>query len=173
MPTMIPQTSPKPQSGEFRLTGRHVLIMLMCFFGVMLAANITMATLAIKTFRGEVAANPYQAGLKFNTEIAEARAQAERNWRVAGRTHHAADGATTVTFTARDASNAPIAGLEMSVVLESPTDRKRDRVLTVRETAPGDYLAEGSADAGAWMLELVAKRDGVRMFKSRNRVALN
>ena len=64
------------------LTGRMVLLMLVGFFGVMLAVNFVFATYAVKTFSGLDSDNPYDSGLAYNKEIAAAKAQADLGWTV-------------------------------------------------------------------------------------------
>lgn len=174
MPTITPPQKPvAPSDSGFRLTGRHVFIILCCFFGVMLAVNLTMARFALTTFSGEVTSHPYEKGLKFNADIAASRAQEKLGWRVEGRATRGADGVALVEIEARDASNAPLSGLEIVAALEAPADRKRDKILAVRETAPGAYAARGPAEAGAWDLVMIVKRDGELRFQSRNRITLN
>ncbi len=174
MPTNVQPTSGRPgeDDGGFRLTGRHVFIILCCFFGVMLAANLTMARFALKTFSGEVTAHPYERGLRFNAEVDALRAQDKLGWTFDGKVALGVDSVAGVDIEARDASGAPLTGLEVSVVLEAPADRKRDRTLKVREVAPGRYAARGPAMAGAWDVVLTAGRGGERQFQSRNRVTL-
>lgn len=173
MPTNMQSTPARAgEDSGFRLTGRHVFVILCCFFGVMFAVNLTMARLALKTFSGEVTAHPYERGLRFNADLAAARAQDDLGWKIEGRTARDSDGTVSVEIDARDNAKAPLAGLVLKVMLESPTDRKRDRALDVREAAPGRYVARGAADAGYWDLVLAAGRGGEPQFQSRNRVTL-
>ena len=57
----------------FTLKGRHVLAMLLLFFGTVFGVNFYMARVAIQTFSGLEAEKPYQSGLKYNEVIAAAR----------------------------------------------------------------------------------------------------
>jgi nitrogen fixation protein FixH len=99
-------------------------------------------------------------------------ALAERNdahWR-AGLTLAGRD--AFVTF--RDADGRPVAGLTVSGQFVAPKgDRARDRAFTAPETRPGDYAIDPAAlAAGAWDLEIVAKRGGEAAFRSRNAVVV-
>ena len=62
------------------LTGRHVLIALVAFFGVMLIANGIFVYFAVATFSGGDTSNAYRKGLDYNETLAAAERQAERGW---------------------------------------------------------------------------------------------
>ena len=63
--------------------GWHMTAIICGFFGVVIAVNITMATLASTTFGGTVVDNSYVASQKFNGWIAAGRAQKSLGWQVA------------------------------------------------------------------------------------------
>lgn len=64
--------------GEF--TGRHMAIIMVCFFGIIIAVNFVMARYAVTTFGGTVVDNSYVASQKFNGWLAEAEAQTKNGW---------------------------------------------------------------------------------------------
>jgi nitrogen fixation protein FixH len=64
-------------------TGWHMTAIICGFFGIVIAVNITMATLASSTFGGTVVDNSYVASQKFNGWIAAGRAQKKLGWQVA------------------------------------------------------------------------------------------
>ncbi|RWK14298.1 FixH family protein, partial [Mesorhizobium sp.] len=47
-------------------TGRHMLAIILAFFGVVIAVNLTMATLANTSWTGLVVENTYVASQQFN-----------------------------------------------------------------------------------------------------------
>lgn len=47
-------------------TGRHMLATILTFFGVVIAVNLTMATLASTSWTGLVVENTYVASQQFN-----------------------------------------------------------------------------------------------------------
>ena len=65
---------------EKRLTGKHVLIILLSAFGVVFAVNGFFAYSAIHTLSGEQRGASYEAGLHYNATLAEQRAQEELHW---------------------------------------------------------------------------------------------
>jgi nitrogen fixation protein FixH len=149
------------------LTGTKVLLIALGFFGVVFAVNGLMAYDALSTFRGEVVAHPYQDGLAYNSQIAAAQAQAQRGWKVDVQLTPAGPRATF-----RDAGGRPLDGLVVTGRWAAPADVTRDRKFAMREDGPGIYVAQGEAPAGAWDLELEAKRGDAILFRSRNRVTL-
>ena len=55
------------KQGEF--TGRHMAIIMVAFFGVIIAVNLTMATLASRSWTGLVVKNSYVESQKFNSVL--------------------------------------------------------------------------------------------------------
>ncbi len=62
-------------------TGRHITAIIVGFFAVVIAVNILMATLAVRTFGGTVVDNSYVASQGYNSWLAEAKKQQELGWR--------------------------------------------------------------------------------------------
>lgn len=63
-------------NGEF--TGRRMLGVMVSFFGVVIAVNAVMATLAVRSFGGKVVDNSYVASQNFNAWLAAADRQQQR-----------------------------------------------------------------------------------------------
>ena len=175
MPTVLPDAETRAQRARdegFKLTGFHVLAILVAFFGIVASVNFVMIRYALKTHSGEVTAHPYEKGLAYNAAIREAREQEARGWKVDGRVTHD-NGKARIEVTAHDASGATLTGLKVHALLAAPADVKRDHPLELTEAAPGVYRGEAPAQAGAWDLELTAARDGKTLFQSHNRITLH
>jgi nitrogen fixation protein FixH len=156
------------------LSGRTVLFSLVGFFAVVIGVNVTMMTLAISTMPGTEVESPYLAGIKYNAEIASARAQEARGWRMTSHVDRTGEGRAVVTLEARDRNGAPLTGLALSVRLARPTDQRADRGVTLAERSPGRYSGEANdVAAGVWDLEVEADRGGERLFRSKNRITLD
>lgn len=165
--TRLPASSAKP------LSGRTVLVCLLAFFGVVIAVNVTLAVLAIRTLPGTEVDSSYQAGIGYNAEIAAAGRQDARRWQVAGHLERGADGRAVVRVEARDGSGAPTTGLTFQARLERPIDKRADRTVGLAEREAGIYRGEAADVApGQWDLVLEAERGSDRVFLSRNRVVL-
>ena len=146
------------------LTGPRVLLILLAFFGVITGVNAVMIYDAISTFRGEVVDNPFEAGLRYDTDVAAADAQVQRRWKV----EVSLAGGLSVTF--RDAQGRPVEGLAVAGAFDAPADMSRDRKFNLSETRPGVYAGVTPPGAGVWDLRLTATRDGRTLFQSKNRI---
>jgi nitrogen fixation protein FixH len=154
------------------LTGRKVLVMLLAFFGVVIGANLVMMRFAIQTLPGTEVDSAYSASLAYEREIAAARDQDARHWKVDAHVARTS-GVATVQVQARDADGKPVSALKFHSRLERPTDRRADQAVALAEVAIGIYRGSATAvDAGQWDLVLEAESAGRRLFLSRNRVLL-
>ena len=63
------------------LRGRHVLLGLVGFFGLIFLVNGIFAYYAIATFGGGDTSDPYRKGLNYNETVAEAARDAELGWK--------------------------------------------------------------------------------------------
>ena len=163
-----PSASPKP------LTGRKVLFVLLSFFGVVIGVNMIMMRLAILTLPGTDVDSAYSASLAYENEIAAARDQNTRNWKVDAHIQRSADGSTTLQVEARDNSGEPMSGVKFHGRFERPTDRRADQSVALAETGIGIYRGSAPQIApGQWDLVLEGDAAGRRMFLSKNRVLLN
>ncbi len=158
----------KPQG----LTGRHVLIAVLAFFALILAANVAFISLAVTTFSGQVAKNPYEAGLAYNAELDRRAAQAELGWRATPSLRRAG-AAAELEITVRDAQGAPLAGLTAEAVLQRPATQTGARTITLNEAAPGVYRAQAALDPGDWLAEAtLTDTSGSASFIGRWRLSL-
>jgi nitrogen fixation protein FixH len=154
------------------LRGWMVLTLLLGFFGVVAGANAVMVHYAIATFRGEQEASPYEHGIAYEKDIEAARAQEALRWTVSAALSRDKEGMALVEVTVTDASQMPVRGLGFTSALVSPTDKNRDKQLSLAETAPGVYSGRVAATPGQWDLLLEVRHDSARVFRSKNRVAL-
>lgn len=158
-------------SAERPWTGWTVLLTLLGFFGVIFLVNGVMIYEALSTLSGVDTDSAYQAGLQFEQEVAEAKAQDARHWRVDARLTPATGG-ERLDVIARDAAGQPLGGMQASAVFERPTDRRLDRNVVLIEDAAGRFHGSAEVDAGQWDLVIELTRHGEQMFRSKNRVVL-
>jgi nitrogen fixation protein FixH len=154
------------------LTGRMVLLCLIGFFGVVFGVNGIMIHEALSTFGGVDTDSAYQAGQKFEQDVAMAKAQDARQWHVDAKVAPAPDGSRRIDVAARDAAGRPLRGLALTAVFERPIDRRLDRSVDVTEDSPGQFHGSAEIPAGQWDLVIELSRQGDRLFRSRNRVVL-
>ena len=100
-----------------RLTGRHVLVVVVLFFGIVFAVNGVLLWKALSTHSGVVAQEPYRKGLAYNTRIAADARQAALGW--SALLDVEAKGLVALTLV--DATGRPVSELDLRV-------SKRDHV---------------------------------------------
>ena len=154
------------------LTGRTVLLCLVTFFAVVAAVNVIMMTAAVTTFSGVETVNSYQAGVTFAREEAAAEAQESRHWRVNSSLRPGVNGPMQIELSAQDRAGQPLAGLEATVSLAHPNDRRLDRSVTMQTNEPGRFRGTVTSSPGQWDLVIELSRDGERLFRSKERIIL-
>lgn len=169
----ISSGGPKRATGRAtgQVTGRMVLICLVAFFAVVTGVNAVMIAAAVSTFGGLETEGRYEAGLAFARDHAAAAAQDALHWQVKAKVS-AEPGTTLVEVVANDDAGRPIGGLQASVRLAHPADKRVDRVIALREEAPGQFQGKSAPLAGQWELIVELSRDGTRLFRSKNRIFL-
>jgi nitrogen fixation protein FixH len=149
----------------FRLTGWHVLFGLIGFFAVVGAADVYFATLAFRTFSGQVASNPYEAGEAFNETLERRAAQGQLGWRA---TVEAADRGGVI-LSLRDAAGAPLEGLAIEGRLTRPATAEGAQDLVFAAKGQGRYVAAADL-SGAWDLVATATDAEGRTFELQDRI---
>ncbi len=148
------QLSPFPSRPIRPLTGKHMALIFVAFFGVVIAVNVTMARLAISTFGGVVVENSYVASQQFNGWLKEASAEKSLGWKgIVTR-----DDAGRATLALADHAGEPIASARVTAVAEHPLGQRPPVALVLHETAPGHYAAP--LVAGRWRLKVLVEADG-------------
>lgn len=156
------------------LTGRKVFAIVVVFFGIIIAVNATMTVLAVETLSGTEVSSAYSASLAYQHEIEAAQRQDDRHWNVSAAAKRDASGNVNVSISARDAQGVPLKGLQLSVRLQRPVDKRFDRDAVLAEQAPGTYAVRfADIAAGQWDLVIEADSDGAAIFRSRSRIVLN
>jgi nitrogen fixation protein FixH len=146
-----------------KFTGRHMLILMIAFFGTVIAVNVTMATLATRTFGGTVVDNSYVASQRFNTWLGEARAQRALGW--SARLELDRDRRLVATL---EGEGAPIVGASVSAVAGHPVGRATDVTFAFEPLGGGRYRSAAALPPGRWNLHLTVARgdDVMRVIES-------
>ena len=127
-----------------RFTGRHAAAILIAFFGVVIAVNLTMAMFATRTFGGVVVENSYVASQKYNDWLAAARRQEQLGWRV----DPSLDDSRHVVVTTN------VAGVEISGFARHPLGREADVPLRFGK----DFRSDRPLPAGRWAVHLLVRK---------------
>lgn len=146
---------------EKELTGRHVLIMLVAFFGVIFAVNAVYITQAVTSFRGEDVKGSYRQGLEYNQTLAERETQKQLGWQVSANfiaENTEADGRLLVKF--QDEESQAIDGLTITGSLRHPSDLNADQSVSFQARGEGLYEATLAPQKGTWTVRAEAEKDG-------------
>ena len=144
-----------------RFTGLHLAAIVVGFFGVVITVNVTMATLASRTFSGAIVKNGYVANQDFDGWSAAGQRQAALGWTVVA---HIEDGALVVE--ARDRADA-ITDAVVTATLRHPIAADRSVTLTLHPSAAGIYAAPIHLPRGQWdaLIRLKAQGQDYRLHE--------
>ncbi|MGG7568338.1 FixH family protein [Rhodovulum sp. DZ06] len=144
------ERSESAPAGGRPLTGKHVLLIAVAFFGVIISVNVYMMTQAIGGFPGLVVKNSYVASQSWDKDR---QAQLALGWDVAVST---AGHALHASFT--DAEGRPLRGLDVQAVVGRPATLAEDRevALLPDPAQPGVYVMKTPLDDGMWRVEITA-----------------
>ncbi len=131
-------------------TGRHMLAILLAFFGVVFAANFTMAYFAFSSWTGLVVKNSYVASQEFN----ETTAALEKAALGVAVVATYANGQLTLTLL-DNAGNA-VAATNVVVTLGRPSHEGEDHNIALKPQGDGIYAATQSLAKGQWAGEVSA-----------------
>lgn len=160
-----PTKSPPKTPGEKgRITGWHVLIGMVLFFGLVIAVDTLFIMKAYKTFSGQVASNPYETGLAFNRTLAQRQKEAALGWSAGVET----PGGASIIVRLEDRDGQPLDKLSLTGTLERPATETGRQVLNFKPLGDGRYQAAARLD-GAWDLRASA-RDGSNLFEIETRL---
>ena len=136
------------------IEGRHVLLGLIVFFGVMFFANGALVYYAIGTFSGGDRPDPYRSGLHYNETIAAADRQAALGWKTE-LAYDDTQGRLTLRF--QDEAAAPVVGLNLAGTISRPATDREDQAIALEEVSQGLYAADIALAPGTWVISVVSR----------------
>jgi len=139
-------------SRPFRFTGKHMLMSMACFFGVIIAVNVTMATLASKSWTGLVVRNSYVASQQFNAQLADARAQHESGIQSEISYRH---GQLYLEVKDQDGRTLPVSGLAISI--GRPVFEQSDRTIEVTAENRVSHNITLNLEPGIWAISVTGE----------------
>ncbi len=153
-----------PKKAPNELTGRHVLLALLAFFGVIFAVNGTFLYSALSTYTGVVADEPYRKGLEYNTRIADEERQHALGW------HHkielSPEGQLRIKFDG--ASPGALESLSLKGTIGRPSTNAADVSMTLVAGQPGEFLADvGKLADGNWIVTAEATKPRIDAASSQ------
>jgi len=154
-----------------QLTGRHVLMAFIGFFGVVFAVNGVFVYFATSSWTGLETENAYIRGLAYNRVLDAAATQRALGWDVRVEVASEGLGTTRVLATFTDASGIPLGGLLVAAEFRRPATENFDQAFTLNIVGAGEYGAAIDLPlAGNWDLRVVARRDEAEQYIVERRV---
>jgi len=146
----------------FRLTGKHVLAMLIAFFGIIFAVNGVLVYLAQTSWTGLMKGNGYEASIKYNKEAEKARKMLAKGWRTQILVPR--DGRVMIEL--KDKAGQPLSGLVAKVKIGRPVGERDDREFAFRDNGAGRYVIPEPLKPGAWKLWAEFFRGGELVWRT-------
>lgn len=160
---MSSENSKAEDAPEF--TGRHMAMIMVAFFGVIITVNGYMAYVATTSWSGIMARNGYVASQDFNALKAKQRRQDSLG--IQSRLLYGDEG---MVFSLWDRKGAPLEGFKISLRVGRPSHNRVDRTVALEETEPGVYRYKLDLDAGQWNAEVIAENDAGDRHHRRVRI---
>ncbi len=156
------------------VTGRHVLMMMVAFFGVIFAVQAAFITVAVYTHSGVVSKQPYRKGLKYGERIDMYDRQQKLGWQ---ETLTTSKDNRTLTVVLIDQYKKPVLGLKLVGKIGRPVTMSQDKPLTFKSIGEGSYTTQLPYEKleGAYIVDLQAAHptpDAEIIWRSRKRLWL-
>ncbi len=138
------------KTGAF--TGKHMAMVFIAGFGVVIAVNLVMATFAVSSFHGTVVDNSYVASQNYNGWLDKAEAARALGWQVLPSRRK---GGRVVLETHGVPVNATILA-----EAERPLGDRELARLTFAPEGPNRWLSDKVISPGRWKLRIAVRSPG-------------
>ncbi len=140
---------------EKKLEGRHVLYMLLGFFGFMFAVNGVFVYFALSSFSGLSTEDAYKKVLNYNAALAEQEAQTARGWKAALDVVNETDGRVAISLTLVDRDGKAVDIRSAKGVLRRPAISGQDIEVVLMQKGGSAETTLSLPALGNWDLNLV------------------
>ncbi|TIV71537.1 MAG: cytochrome oxidase [Mesorhizobium sp.] len=154
-------------------TGRHMLISILAFFAVVIGVNVTMATLARRSWTGLVVENTYVASQQFNEEARKGRAQAALGW-----TGKLIIASGVVHYSLVDSQGKPVPLDGVRMLFRHPAYEAEDEAVTLAAAVDAsagntqEFAARHTPKDGVWIVEIDADAGLTLPFRDVRRIMI-
>jgi len=133
----------RAQKGEF--TGKHMAMLAVGFFGVIISVNVGMAVVSSTSWTGLVVENSYVASQEFEEKRIAHEKQLAAGWQ-ASFTY--APGLAQLVV--KDGAGTPVDLGPVSLLINRPVGGHDDQKLTLTPSPDGGYAAAVTLGVGVW-----------------------
>lgn len=147
--------------------GRRVFWYFVLFFVTLIAVDVTMATVAIRTQTGVVTEHPYETGVAYNKVVAAYKEQEALGWK-----GDVSFKAGVFSFSLKDSANHPVIAEKVTAQFSRPTQSGMDFSATFAANGNGEYSVSPSFPAkGVWDVRLFATQ-GDKHYQHPQRIVV-
>lgn len=133
-------------------TGKHMALVFVGGFGVVIAVNLVMASFAIGSFHGTVVDNSYVASQNYNGWLAKAETSRALGWQVMPQRRE--DGRVVLE------TLAVPTGATITAEAERPLGDREAARLTFTAQGQGRWVSNEALAAGRWQLHIAVRAPG-------------
>ena len=134
-------------SGKGKFTGKHMALVLVGGFGVVIAVNLLMASFAVGSFHGTVVDNSYVASQKFNGWMDEAEQDRALGWTVTAKRVFGGQIQITTTGVPENA--------RLEAYVSRPLGEPATVSLTFVEEGAGRWVSNETVEQARWDLRVI------------------
>ena len=154
-----------------KITGRTVLVGMMCFFGVIFAVNGTFVYFALGSWPGLSFDNAYRRGLDYNTVLDAAEEQSRLGWQSRIIQRRDQSGGPALEAVISDRTGKPVPDLDLEFHLRRPTHSGDDFQRPATEAPGGRYAINiGGGRAGYWQVDIRARSSSGKTYTMTHEV---
>ena len=132
-------------------TGRHMLLAIVAFFGVIVTVNVGMAVVASTSWTGLVVRNSYVAGQEFEAKRLAHEAQLAAGW-----TSRLSFAAGHAVLSVRDKAGDAVGLDHVRLEVNRPVGGHDDQSIVLERREDGTYTAPLALERGVWEARVVA-----------------
>lgn len=156
-----------------QVRGRHVLIGLLGFFGIIVAVNAVFVFVALTSFNGVDTENAYTKGLRYNETLAAIERQEALGWQAQWSYDVEAPNGVQIRVRFADAQGYALRGLTVNAEVRRPVQQGFDQTVTLAELGDGLYGARVDLPLeGQWDIRLQALDGSENSFVLERRLWL-
>jgi nitrogen fixation protein FixH len=156
-------TAHTPSAGQF--TGKHMLFVILGFFGVVIGVNVTMAVISSVSWTGLVVDNSYVASQEFEQKRLAHEAQVKAGW-VATFTYYLPGIARLIIV---DGAGQGVDLGDVTLKINRPVGGHDDKLVTLGRDPRGGYTADIQLEPGVWQAKLTAPQTPKGWFEQYER----
>lgn len=156
-----------------KITGKMVLLWMVCFFGVIITVNMVFMYLALNTWPGLTTEDAYKKGLAYNQTLDAAARQTAMGWLSTVKADLGTGPDKTITINMTDKARAPLTGLVVTATVERALGAHETQIISISESAPGVYSGiMKEPEQGRWLVEITAAGPNNASFRMKHQVMI-